>query len=129
MIRAYSNTGRCVKRLLGNPSGHDRPDLLAMIKEVEGSLISLLDIGEDSVIFKSNMRRELRMLTRIREAKGYSLRRLADKVSMSYVALFRLERGETDPRLGTLRKLAKALNVTVAELIGEGKPTQKRARR
>ena len=48
---------------------------------------------------------------------------------MSYVALFRLESGATDPRLGTLRKLGKALNVSVAELIGEGKPARKRARR
>ena len=71
----------------------------------------------------------LPMLTRIREAKGYSLRGLTAKVGMSYVALFRLERGETDPRLGTLRKLAKALDVTVAELIGEGKPARKRAGR
>jgi len=69
------------------------------------------------------------MLTRIREAQGYSLRRLADKVAMSYVALYRLEQGETDPRLGTLRKLARALNVTVAELIGEGKHPTKRTRR
>lgn len=69
------------------------------------------------------------MLRRIREAKGYSLRGLADKVGMSYVALFRLESGITDPRLGTLRKVAKALNVTVADLIGEGKPARKRAGR
>jgi transcriptional regulator with XRE-family HTH domain len=48
---------------------------------------------------------------------------------MSYVALYRLESGKTDPRLGTLQKLAKALKVTVAELIGEGKPARKRARR
>lgn len=75
------------------------------------------------------MSRGLPMLTQIREVKGYSLRGLAEKVGMSYVALFRLERGETDPRLGTLRKLAKALNVTVAELIGEGKPATKRRRR
>lgn len=75
------------------------------------------------------MTQGLPWLTRIREAQGYSLRRLAAKVSMSYVALYRLECGETDPRLGTLRKLAKALNVTVAELIGEGKPARKRARR
>lgn len=75
------------------------------------------------------MTRGLPILTRIREAQGYSLRALAAKVGMSYVALYRLECGETDPRLGTLRKLAKALNVTVAELIGEGKPARKRARR
>ena len=68
------------------------------------------------------------MLRQIREAQGYSLRVLADKVSMAYPALFRLESGEADPRLSTLRKLAKALNVTVAELIGEGKPARKRAR-
>ena len=61
--------------------------------------------------------------------QGYSLRKMADKVEMSYVALFRLEDGETDPRLSTLRKLAKALNVTVAELIGEGKPARRRVRR
>jgi transcriptional regulator with XRE-family HTH domain len=75
------------------------------------------------------MARGLLRLSHIREAQGYSLRRLAEKVGMSYVALFRLERGETDPRLGTLRKLAKALNVTVAELIGEGKPAPKQKRR
>ena len=54
---------------------------------------------------------------------------MADKVGMSYVALFRLESGLTDPRLGTLRRLAKALGVTVADLIGEGKPARRRARR
>ena len=80
-------------------------------------------------MLNSNVAIGLPMLTQIREAKGYSLRRLADKVGMSYVALFRLERGETDPRLGTLRKLAKALTVTVAELIGEGKAARRRARR
>lgn len=88
-----------------------------------------LDNGKEGIILKSNMQRGLPILTKIREGKGYSLRRLADKVGMSYVALFRLECGETDPRLGTLRKLAKALKVRVAELIGEGKPARKRARR
>ena len=61
------------------------------------------------------------MLRQIRDAQGYSLRALADKVGMAYPALFRLESGEADPRLSTLRKLAKALNVKVADLIGEGK--------
>ena len=69
------------------------------------------------------------MLRRIREARGYSLRALADRVGMSHVALFRLEAGQTDPRLSTLRRLAKALKVTVADLIVEGKPARRRARR
>ncbi len=75
------------------------------------------------------MAKGLPALREIREGQGYSLRALADRVGMSYVALFRLESGETDPRLGTLRKLAKALGVTVADIIGEGRPARKRARR
>jgi len=88
-----------------------------------------LDTEYYTVILYSNMTQGLPLLTRIRETQGYSLRALAAKVSMSYVALYRLECGEADPRLGTLRKLAKALKVTVAELIGEGKPARRRARR
>ena len=87
-----------------------------------------LDAERLCVILHSNMKKGLPMLTEIREAKGYSLRRLADNVGMSYVALYRLESGETDPKLGTLRKLATALGVTVGELIGEGKPTRKQGK-
>jgi transcriptional regulator with XRE-family HTH domain len=71
----------------------------------------------------------LPVLRKIRERQGYSIRALAEKVGMAYPALFRLESGEADPRLSTLRRLAKALNVTVADLIGEGKPARKRAGR
>ncbi len=74
------------------------------------------------------MGKGLPTLRQIREEQGFSLRALAEKVGMAYPALFRLESGEADPRLSTLRKLAKALNVTVAEIVGEGKPARKRAR-
>jgi len=58
-------------------------------------------------------------------AKALSLR---SGLPWSYVA--RMECGEIrDPRVSTCRKLAKALNVTVANLIGEGKPAGKRAGR
>ena len=58
-------------------------------------------------------------LREIRERKGVSLRALkrASGVAVSSLALF--EAGQGDPQLSTLRKLAKALNVTVAELIEE----------
>jgi len=58
-------------------------------------------------------------LRKIREGKGVSLRALkkASGVAVSLLALY--EAGQGDPQLSTLRKLAKALNVTVAELIGE----------
>ena len=60
----------------------------------------------------------LRLRT-IRERKGVSLRALkkASGVAVSLLALY--ETGKGDPQLSTLQKLAKALNVTVAELIGE----------
>ncbi len=87
-----------------------------------------LDTGKVRVILYSNMTQGLLLLKQIREEQGYSIRALAEKVGMAYPALFRLESGEADPRLSTLRKLAKALNVTVADLIGEGKPARKRAR-
>ena len=69
-------------------------------------------------------------LREIREAKRMSQRGLAKTAGITQAALFRLETGETDPRLSTLRRLAKALDVNVADLIGEGKPARtKRARR
>jgi len=52
-----------------------------------------------------------------------SQRALAKAAGLSPVLVTKLESGAiADPRLSTLRKLAKALNVTVADLIGEGKP-------
>jgi transcriptional regulator with XRE-family HTH domain len=43
---------------------------------------------------------------------------LAKKAGVSRAYLSRLEMGRHDPPLSRLRKLAKALGVTVAELVG-----------
>jgi transcriptional regulator with XRE-family HTH domain len=48
-----------------------------------------------------------------------SLRALKKMSGVAVSSLARFEGGQGDPQLSTLRKLAKALNVTVAELIGE----------
>ena len=58
-------------------------------------------------------------LREIRERKGVSLRVLKRASGVAVSSLARFEAGQGDPQLSTLRKLAKALNVTVAELIGE----------
>ena len=60
----------------------------------------------------------LRLRT-IRERKGVSLRALKKASGVAVSSLAQFEAGQGDPQLSTLRKLAKALNVTVAELIGE----------
>jgi transcriptional regulator with XRE-family HTH domain len=69
------------------------------------------------------------MLRAIREKQRISQRALASMAGITQAALFRLESGETDPRLSTLRALAKALGVTVAEIIGEGRPANRRGKR
>jgi len=63
-----------------------------------------------------------------REKRGLTLRRLAEISDVHYVSLARLEAGRFDPRLSTLRKLAKALNVTITQLVGEGKHHKKGGR-
>lgn len=58
-------------------------------------------------------------LREIREGKGVSLRVLKKASGVAVSSLARFEAGKGDPQLSTLRRLAKALSVTVAELIGE----------
>jgi transcriptional regulator with XRE-family HTH domain len=55
---------------------------------------------------------------RLRSKKNLSQKALADKVgiSVSYVSM--LERGQRSPPLETVEKMAKALGVTPAALLG-----------
>ena len=46
-----------------------------------------------------------------------SQRALADKAKMSYTYLSNVERGNADPSLSTLKRLAKALRVRVKDLV------------
>ncbi len=83
------------------------------------------------IILISMRQREIAEQIRVwREQRGLSQRALARAAGVSPVLATKIESGAiADPRLSTLRKLAKALGVTVAELIGESKPAHKRARR
>jgi transcriptional regulator with XRE-family HTH domain len=65
-------------------------------------------------------------LRQIREGKGVSLRALAKLSGVGLATLSRLEAGQFDPRLNTLRRLALALGVTVTELIGEAHSTKEK---
>ncbi len=55
---------------------------------------------------------------RLRSKKGFSQRVLAESVgiSISYVSM--LERGQRSPPLETIEKMARALKVTPAALLG-----------
>ena len=57
-------------------------------------------------------------LARFRKSQGKSLRRLGRDAGVSLATVQRIEADEYDPRLSTLRRLAKALNVSLASLMG-----------
>jgi transcriptional regulator with XRE-family HTH domain len=61
----------------------------------------------------------MKSLKVIRQAQGISLRKLGEQAGVSYVTLARIEAGIYDPRLSTLRKVARVLKVTVAQVIGD----------
>ena len=56
-------------------------------------------------------------LKQFRKARGLTQGELAAKVGLSLGYIARLEIGMHDPPLSTLAKLARALRVTVAELV------------
>ena len=52
-----------------------------------------------------------------RAERGLTVADLSKRSGVSRAAIMQLERGENDPRLSTLRGLAKGLGCTVSELI------------
>ncbi len=56
-------------------------------------------------------------LRRLREKKGYSIRGLAKKAGVHWTTLWKAEKGRRQPTVPTLKKLAKALGVKVADLL------------
>jgi len=61
----------------------------------------------------------MQRLRALRLERGLSLRTLAVMAGIHAVSLVRLEAGKYDPRLSTLRKLARALEVGVSDLIDQ----------
>ena len=55
-------------------------------------------------------------IKRIREAKGLSQKEVISAIAMGPAQYSRIENGKTDPSVGTLVKIAKALGVSMAEL-------------
>lgn len=51
----------------------------------------------------------------IRKSKGVTQQQLAEKIDMSVVAIAYIETGKRWARLGTMNKIAKALNVNIAD--------------
>ena len=58
-------------------------------------------------------------IKRVREAKGLSQKEVISAIGMGPAQYSRIENGKTDPSVGTLVKIAKALGVSMAELFLE----------
>lgn len=56
------------------------------------------------------------LVKKIRIEKGYTIDKVAQLAKMSKGHLSRIERGETEPTISTLARLAMALKVDVNEL-------------
>ncbi len=59
----------------------------------------------------------IKKLPILREKRKLSQRALAELTGLSYVHIARMETGDYDPRLSTLKALAKALKVTIGYLV------------
>lgn len=64
----------------------------------------------------------MEQLARLRELKGFSQRALAKESGVSPATIYELENGRRKPNPSTLRKLASALDVEVADLLGAEYP-------
>ena len=61
----------------------------------------------------------LKNLKSLRIKKGWTQEKLAQEAGISYHTLIKIERGNIkDPRLGTIKKLAKVLGVSIDKLVG-----------
>jgi transcriptional regulator with XRE-family HTH domain len=56
-------------------------------------------------------------IRKLREEKNLSLQDLSDKCDFEKPNLIRIEKGRTNPTIGTLLKIAQVLNVRLAELV------------
>jgi transcriptional regulator with XRE-family HTH domain len=68
----------------------------------------------------------MEQLARLRELKGFSQRALAKQSGVSPATIYELENGRRKPNPSTLRKLASALDVEVADLLGADYPKEER---
>ncbi len=61
-------------------------------------------------------------LVRLRKAKGLSQEVVADRMEISQSAVARIESGERDPRLSTLRRYAMAVGAVYSHTVDDDEP-------
>ena len=59
----------------------------------------------------------VRRLKHLRQLRALTLRELGEESGVSYATIWRIEKGHSDVRPSTIRKLARALGVDTADLV------------
>ncbi len=59
----------------------------------------------------------MKRLRQIRQARNLSLRDLERLSGVDYSSISKIETGDVEPRLNTIIKIAKALNISLDELV------------
>ena len=70
---------------------------------------------------------ELHIL-RIRESRGMSQAQLAEATGLTQSSISRIERGGRELTLSNMRSIARALNCSVGDLLGESRPRRRQRR-
>jgi transcriptional regulator with XRE-family HTH domain len=73
-----------------------------------------------SLIIGESMLSRGELIRLLRRRKGWTQRELAQRAGVTQTTIVRLERGDTEPVISTIRKVAEALGVPPAEILGEG---------
>jgi len=69
-------------------------------------------MGKDDVIKKIGSK-----IREIRESKNMSIMELADKLDIEYNNMIRIEKGRTNPTLGTLYRISHALDIKLVDIV------------
>ena len=69
-------------------------------------------MNKDDVIKKVGLK-----IREIRESKNLSIMELADKLDIEYNNMIRIEKGRTNPTLGTLYKICQALDIRLVNIV------------
>src|SRR5215203_2086918 len=94
------------------------------------SLLSTLSLLRPRCVYNSRRRKQevqVDKLAELRESQALTLRDLAERSGVDANTINQIELGHRKPRPSTLRKLAKALDVEVAEFFEESGRTSPRA--
>ncbi|MCP4428686.1 MAG: helix-turn-helix transcriptional regulator [Chloroflexi bacterium] len=79
--------------------------------EIDGA-----DVWIPHEVVKATILKGVTMIRAWREHLGMTQQELAKRSGMSQPSLARLEKGDSTPRAATLKKLAAAMDITVAQL-------------